>query len=826
MSATVNDPFLLSAYSPPSSTKNRKGKSVAIDERPYVFATHSAVPKREDGQVTLAVQGDGIHVFDLAELHPISSHTLGPSTSFASAPATLIVTEDGKSFRRTYVAVQAAQDVNPKDAGKVIWSWKEEINGEIGSSQDRQSFTLPHDVSYMVASQDSQFMVAVAPNGQLTQLDLNLNVLNGWSPGTDSQEVLKLFVFSRRDCCFFSGDFLPDDTVLMMFTTREKELLVRIIIFGQGEGATALEPQSISVEGVDKIADVSCDASGHFTVLESSGLWSPFTINVRNGVASISSTSKPLRLRGLDLGVKKKSRACSQASILSLGSSYVLLAGLTGSPDITLLLWDVQYGVLLHSHTCPIPSTLEKNPSMISVSLVRGSSTQALLVLSPRNAGSGPSQFKLSVLVVPYAVPRHSTIASAMGRTVQSAPWLVPERPAVATEDVNSSPQEIEEKERLLSRLQDAVEEERIDDAENIFFYWAKRKDEKAKGKVVAPVTENGGEAGALQEGELKGDELSKTQETKKSPYRRTYDHAFVTRVFQIALQPENAPGKPYSPKICRYLLSRNFVSYSMVDGGLLTSLVQRNDWETIRECFVNVVDITESDLLRALHGVVDLNRTRPLRDEDAMAVDQLQNRPVQTKTPSISSFLAYVVEYPASQLAWRKALREHFADVDDLMSLLVVIDDWMQIYITKDLPLELGEVTNNEHGVPVVCSGIVHKKPIRIKNGGLLPALENVLSFLQAILDSCFLTLLQSPQTHMLLQRLAANIAPHTAVNEDLETLRGPLTPFASAQVKALTEASGGKKTGETDWRRRRKNTQEQAAINLGPYQVEELVF
>lgn len=84
----------------------------------------------------------------------------------------------------------------------------------------------------------------------------------------------------------------------------------------------------------------------------------------------------------------------------------------------------------------------------------------------------------------------------------------------------------------------------------------------------------------------------------------------------------------------------------------------------------------------------------------------------------------------------------------------------------------------------------------------------------------------MQNAPAHDLLNRISANIAPQVKVNQDMEVLRGPLGPFARAHKKALVEASRGKKREEVDWRKRRKQAQEQAAINLGPYQVEELVF
>ena len=59
------------------------------------------------------------------------------------------------------------------------------------------------------------------------------------------------------------------------------------------------------------------------------------------------------------------------------------------------------------------------------------------------------------------------------------------------------------------------------------------------------------------------------------------------------------------------------------------------------------------------------------------------------------------------------------------------------------------------------------------------------------------------------------------------MEQLRGPLEPFARAQMKALRESVEGKKdSGQVDWRKKRRAAHEQAGMNVGLYRLEELVL
>ena len=82
---------------------------------------------------------------------------------------------------------------------------------------------------------------------------------------------------------------------------------------------------------------------------------------------------------------------------------------------------------------------------------MQGSSSQAILVLSPKPGKEISSQAKANVLVVPYTVPKSSTIASVLGRAAQSNPWLVPREPLVATASNDLSETEVKQKEELVT---------------------------------------------------------------------------------------------------------------------------------------------------------------------------------------------------------------------------------------------------------------------------------------------------------------------------------------------------------------------------------------
>jgi len=165
-------------------------------------------------------------------------------------------------------------------------------------------------------------------------------------------------------------------------------------------------------------------------------------------------------------------RATGAVSLLSLGSSFVLLAGITThAPELVLLLWDLQYSVVLASHSLPIPPYLSYNKEGVNLSLAPASSSQALLVLTPQSP-KPQSTSRSSVLVVPFTAPLKSTIANAIGRASSGIKWLV------QSESVGERPiQELSiDRREVLKKMRTAIEQNWPEAADTAFFDWYERR--------------------------------------------------------------------------------------------------------------------------------------------------------------------------------------------------------------------------------------------------------------------------------------------------------------------------------------------------------------
>jgi hypothetical protein len=109
----------------------------------------------------------------------------------------------------------------------------------------------------------------------------------------------------------------------------------------------------------------------------------------------------------------------------------------------------------------------------------------------------------------------------------------------------------------------------------------------------------------------------------------------------------------------------------------------------------------------------------------------------------------------------------------------------------------------------------------------------RQVVSFIQAILDAFFLSLLQHPPAHPILRSISDQIGPELKLIDEVQQLRTPFDGLLREHKKVVAERKekeqasqpgGGGKGDKGDWRKRRKEVFQQASLAVGLYQVEEV--
>lgn len=224
-----------------------------------------------------------------------------------------------------------------------------------------------------------------------------------------------------------------------------------------------------------------------------SGSWHSFQLDPVDDTIGVSSVAESLQLATLSALTSTHQKFAGEMSLLSLGSSFVLLAGIARTPtcEIALLLWDLQYAVLLASHTLPIPSTLaQADKSGLVLELVGGGSNQTMLVLTPTSpppsgknsskSSDAASSLRSTVLAIPFTVPATSTIAGAMGLASNSSKWLTNNESAEASSKMDAGQM------TLLRTMRTAVEQNRPEGASTAFFEWTQKQNQKSQGKANA----------------------------------------------------------------------------------------------------------------------------------------------------------------------------------------------------------------------------------------------------------------------------------------------------------------------------------------------------
>ncbi|RPD66864.1 hypothetical protein L226DRAFT_549593 [Lentinus tigrinus ALCF2SS1-7] len=807
--ATVSEPFLLSSYPESSAYKKRRATPLYV-----------SLPSGSDADpfVTIAVQGDGVHILDTSTLHPAASHTLGPSTSFSCPPATRTSpAKGGVRTCTTYAILESGPDMQPEGKGKTVLAWEESLAGGMSTSTEsdkkKRVAVAPHPVAHIHAPDYlPSHVVLVSATGEVSVADAELEVQRTCTPQNNQPSTLvKHFLFPAASCSFLPSYTTSSYRAVSVSFLRSGDVL-RVSVVGVAEENVTYLGECVVPTEETEILDLSCSDAGFISILVPSGSWIALSLTTSpSSSLTVSEAAEPLRLQGLTF---INAARASEVSLAALTSSHVLLSAVTtGSvPEIVLLLWDLRYGVLLAQQTISVPSTLprpKKQGAMLR--LVASSTTRStssafskasavnlniILVLLPspdrdhQQAETGNAA-RSTVLVVPLTVPVIATIAAAMGKANAGARWVSMKSGRGQAQPARCAPEMSTAARKALAEMKTAVDGSANGStirAETVFFEYVQQQ---GKGK------------GAAQ-----GEEQSTPLE-----------YPFVQGVLELVLhapantQGSSAHGKTqsagaYSAKILRHLLESRTVSSSMVEGGVLPALAARNDWDAVALAMRTVSDLPEADVMALLTQVVAAHHRTSVSDENAMDVD---SAPASASTPTLPMFLAQCVVYPYTPALQRTALHKHLADAADLTVILEVLDKWIVQHTEGDALLS---------ATPPVTEA---SEP---------PPLDKVLAFVQTLLDASFLALLAHTPAHRLLRTLAGHIQPALARASELELLCGPLEPFAraaAAKAKAQAEAKdGGAKANDSgkDWRRKRKMAHEQAGMAVGLYQVEELVL
>lgn len=171
--------------------------------------------------------------------------------------------------------------------------------------------------------------------------------------------------------------------------------------------------------------------------------------------------SENLHLQRFAVLQYKKPSATHDISVVSLGTSLVLLAALVEeTQDLSLQIWDLSYGVLLAAQSMPMASAFSSSRIHLTVA----DEGEVLLTVSPaRRLDKQADHKRSSIYTIPVHTRLRSNLASALGKAALTAEWLVP------NELMHQKP---DESTKIISAIHKALKKGNAQKAEAQFLKW------------------------------------------------------------------------------------------------------------------------------------------------------------------------------------------------------------------------------------------------------------------------------------------------------------------------------------------------------------------
>ncbi|EJU06211.1 hypothetical protein DACRYDRAFT_112958 [Dacryopinax primogenitus] len=766
---SISEPFLLHSYAVPTTA----GPSTCK----WLPQVQAHARWGDVAEITVTVQGDGIHSYDRSSLHPVSSYTLGPSTYFHSAAAS----RAGKGGKRsTYVSVASGSDV--AEGQKTAWVWPE---GSEDTASKQSVELLHHAKEFLFATSLPSQIVIASPDGQLTLASSTLERIRNLAPPFSITGISWNFIFPKGPHTVGTTPENTHDAVILTFFGNEAgKFGVRVVRIISDELTDVGWEKLDEVKATD-VMSVCCEAGGNACILLISGEILSFQISATSSVSCISPPS-PIKI-----SFPKSTSDMPQASLLHVASSHILVASTpAASRQVEIELWDKRYGVQLASYSMPVPTS---TPEKFAVYLSQAASGQALLTLTcPIGGKKSDNKARSSVFIVPYTVPHVSTLLNALGRMQISDTQAA---------EVNAALSETQR--GLIKSVGEALRNGASDTAQKAFFDWInlqtqattngnhvqiQPEDDSEEEGVNGLVDEDSDEEATLTNGrEVNGTAHRPT--ATASLKKKALVHlptALVEQLVDALLIPPK-PSTDAHSSILRFLMRRGLVSYSMVRGeqSLVDILLDRGDWASVVVALQGVVDLPESAIVQVL----------------------LTGLKGDSKAIPLPNVLTAVLAAPVTRPALRLALREQLRDMNHVCRLLEVLQGWLEQSGLRGLELdrEAGFVD-------------VDFRP--------RPRIDSILSFAETLLDTYYISLLQHPPAQPILRSFSTLLEPQLSLALELERLRGPLEVFAKRKRAQGKSGMPQKSVSRFEEGRRRKKAQEEADMQVGLYRVEEVFF
>ncbi|RHZ86039.1 hypothetical protein Glove_55g69 [Diversispora epigaea] len=229
----------------------------------------------------------------------------------------------------------------------------------------------------------------------------------------------------------------------------------------------------------------------------------------------------------------------------------------------------------------------------------------------------------------------------------------------------------------------------------------------------------------------------------------------FIQKIVDYCIS-QYSDGKPnmkfWVPEVIQYFIQNNMISNSTVKGGIVKTLMDREEWNMLRLALANVPDIPEKDLIYLLKYLIS----------------NVSNDQNKIKRLSIKKTLLLIIEAPRNDNMMRWSLRE--LTEGELLVMLKILCDWIEKHDRADITFE-----------PISEQKDLTTITKRKRN----PNFQKIIDFFVLILDIHFTSLILNHQLHPLLIRLSNRIAYDVTIFESMEFMRSCLELYHKNHLK-----------------------------------------
>ncbi|KAK3844272.1 MAG: hypothetical protein J3R72DRAFT_438433 [Linnemannia gamsii] len=476
MPVSVNDPFLLASF---SSTTHHQQQQQAVSCSPEERDTRPANHSQDDedaGLLVVAVQGEGVQLYNTADQKCILSYSTPPGYSFAGSAQT----SHKSTQRHVYAVVAKGTDIVAKDEGKTVWMWKEEsstpssiaaaadsdmaVDTVKSSSARKAVFKFDHKIHQL-------FVSALLPNHIiLANANASISLVTGdLKRVINTKELLAAPTTATTTTTTKASKKDKKDTTPAQDKTGNMVWASSFNTTGSWISTSALARQTFVIMTVVESANnkltvtlsyVNEEHRGFSTFgsveLEAAAGASGFALDVNAGQFSFLTTDGHLKVYNFEVSIrdyvlsaretlrlplpgyaakaesapaakagKKGSKAATvmdsrvqRADAVALGDNYLAIAGIhqvNGKAEHTLTIWDIQYGTLQAKHITPGNFTAQNTTCQLAL---LPDSTLVMTISTLLN-----TTIKSDIYLCPfYAEPM--SLLGAMGKMKDTAPFL------------------------------------------------------------------------------------------------------------------------------------------------------------------------------------------------------------------------------------------------------------------------------------------------------------------------------------------------------------------------------------------------------------------